>query len=83
MVCSQVIGNDTAVTFAASQGNFQLNVYKPVIIANFLNSAKLIADSVKSFNQNCVLGILPNLNNIKNKLHSSLMLVTALNTKIG
>ena len=51
MVCSQVIGNDAAVTFAASQGNFQLNVYKPVIIANFLNSAKLIADSVKSFNQ--------------------------------
>ena len=50
---------------------------------NFLNSAKLIADSVKSFNQNCVLGILPNLNNIKNKLHNSLMLVTALNTKIG
>jgi fumarate hydratase class II len=83
MVCSQVIGNDAAVTFAASQGNFQLNVYKPVIIANFLNSAKLIADSVKSFNQNCVLGILPNLNNIKNKLHNSLMLVTALNTKIG
>ena len=83
MVCSQVIGNDAAVTFAASQGNFQLNVYKPIIIANFLNSAKLIADSVKSFNQNCVLGILPNLNNIKNKLHNSLMLVTALNTKIG
>ena len=83
MVCSQIIGNDAAVTFAASQGNFQLNVYKPVIISNFLNSAKLIADSVKSFNQNCLSGILPNLNNIENKLQNSLMLVTALNTKIG
>ena len=83
MVCSQVIGNDTAITFSASQGHFQLNVFKPVIIYNFINSSKLIADAVNSFNSNCIKGIIPNLKSIKDKLDNSLMLVTALNPKIG
>ena len=83
MVCSQVIGNDTAITFSASQGHFQLNVFKPVIIYNFINSSKLIGDAVNSFNLNCVKGIIPNLKSIKDKLDNSLMLVTALNPKIG
>ncbi|MCH1485720.1 MAG: class II fumarate hydratase [Flavobacteriaceae bacterium] len=83
MVCSQVIGNDTTITFSASQGHFQLNVFKPVIISNFIESAKLISDAVISFNNNCFSGIKPNLNVIKDKLNNSLMLVTALNTKIG
>ena len=83
MVCSQVIGNDAAITFSASQGHFQLNVFKPVIIYNFINSSKLIADAVNSFNSNCVKDIIPNLKSIKYKLDNSLMLVTALNPKIG
>ncbi len=83
MVCSQVIGNDSAITFSASQGHFQLNVFKPVIIYNFINSAILIADAVNSFNANCIQGIKPNHKSIKNKLDNSLMLVTALNPKIG
>ena len=83
MVCGQVFGNDTAITFSASQGHFQLNVFKPVIIYNFINSSKLIADAVNSFNSNCVKGIIPNLKSIKDKLDNSLMLVTALNPKIG
>ena len=83
MVCSQVIGNDSTITFSASQGHFQLNVFKPVIIYNFINSAILIADAVNSFNSNCIEGIKPNLKSIKIKLDNSLMLVTALNPKIG
>ncbi len=83
MVCSQVFGNDLAITSAASQGHFQLNVFKPVIIYNFINSSILIGDAVRSFSSNCVEGIKPNLKSIKNKLENSLMLVTALNTKIG
>ena len=83
MVCGQVIGNDAAITFSASQGHFQLNVFKPVIIYNFISSSKLIADAVNSFNSNCVMGIIPNLKSIKDKLDNSLMLVTALNPKIG
>ena len=83
MVCTQVIGNDSAITFSASQGHFQLNVFKPVIIYNFINSANLIADAVNSFNSNCIEGVKPNLKSIKNKLDNSLMLVTALNPKIG
>ena len=83
MVCSQVFGNDLAITSAASQGHFQLNVFKPVIIYNFINSSILISDAVRSFGSNCVEGIKPNLKSIKNKLENSLMLVTALNTKIG
>ena len=83
MVCSQVIGNDSAITFSGTQGHFQLNVFKPVIIYNFINSSILIADAVNSFNSNCIVGIIPNLKSIKKKLDNSLMLVTALNPKIG
>lgn len=83
MVCSQVIGNDAAITFAASQGQFELNVYKPVIIANFLQSAELLGDACHSFNEHCVKGIQPNETRINELLSNSLMLVTALNTKIG
>ena len=83
MVCSQVIGNDSAIAFSASQGHFQLNVFKPVMIYNLINSSSLIADVVNSFNYNCIEGVKPNLKSIKNKLNNSLMLVTALNTRIG
>ena len=83
MVSSKVMGNDTTISFSAAQGHLQLNVFKPVIIESFLNSAKLLADSVESFTNNCISGIKPNLKSIENKLKSSLMLVTALNTKIG
>ena len=83
MVSSKVMGNDTTISFSAAQGHLQLNVFKPVIIESFLNSAKLLADSVESFTNNCISGIKPNLKSIEDKLKSSLMLVTALNTKIG
>ncbi|BCY29211.1 class II fumarate hydratase [Flavobacterium okayamense] len=83
MVCSQIIGNDTTITFAASQGQFELNVYKPVIIANFLQSAELLGDACNSFNENCLKGIQPNEKRVIELLSNSLMLVTALNTKIG
>ncbi len=83
MVCAQVIGNDTTIAVAGMQGHLQLNVFKPVIAANFLQSAELIADACKSFEKNCILGIQPNLDNIQKNLKNSLMLVTALNTKIG
>ena len=83
MVCAQVIGNDTTIAVAGMQGHLQLNVFKPVIAANFLQSSELIADACKSFEKNCILGIKPNLDNIEKNLKNSLMLVTALNTKIG
>lgn len=83
MVCVQVYGNDAAVAFAGSQGNFQLNVYKPVMIHNVLESIQLIADSCRSFNQHCALGIEPNLPIIEANLSKNLMLVTALNRHIG
>lgn len=83
MVCGQIIGNDATITFAASQGQFELNVYKPVIIANFLQSAELLGDACNSFNEHCVKGIQPNEKRINELLSKSLMLVTALNTKIG
>ena len=83
MVCAQVIGNDTTITFGGSQGHYQLNVFKPVIIANFIESAKLIADACVSFNENSAKGITPNHKNIEKNLQNSLMLVTALNPKIG
>jgi fumarate hydratase class II len=83
MVCTQVMGNDAAVTFAGSQGHFELNVYKPVMAANVLESAQLIGDACISFDKNCAVGITPNLNVINELLNNSLMLVTALNTKIG
>ena len=83
MVCAQVIGNDAAITAGGMQGHFQLNVFKPVMIANLLQAARLIGDACISFNDNAAIGIKPNLPAIENKLESSLMLVTALNTHIG
>jgi fumarate hydratase class II len=83
MVCAQVFGNDAAVAFAGSQGNFQLNVYKPVMIHNVLESAELIADACDSMRIHCAEGIKPNLARIQHNLDDSLMLVTALNTHIG
>ncbi|BCZ17798.1 Fumarate hydratase FumC [Helicobacter sp. NHP19-003] len=83
MVAVQVMGNDVAIGFAASQGNFELNVFKPVIIYNFLQSVKLLADGMLSFNEHCASGIEPNKDKIDYYLHHSLMLVTALNPHIG
>lgn len=83
MVCAQVLGNDTAISFSGTQGQFQLNVFKPVMAANFLQSAQLLADACISFDEHCAAGIEPNLPRIKQQLDNSLMLVTALNTKIG
>ena len=83
MVCVQVMGNDAAIGFAGSQGNFELNVFKPVIIFNYLHSVRLLADSCRSFVDHCVVGIEPNRERIAHFLKESLMLVTALNQKIG
>ncbi|MEK4496249.1 class II fumarate hydratase [Ureibacillus sp. FSL W8-0352] len=83
MVVTQVIGNDATIAFAASQGNFELNVFKPVIIYNFLQSARLLADAMKSFNDKCAIGIEPNHEVLERNLENSLMLVTALNPYIG
>ncbi len=83
MVCAQVIGNDMAIAVGGMQGHYQLNVFKPVMIYNLLQSSRLIGDACVSFNDNCVIGIEPNLQNIKTNLENSLMLVTALNTHIG
>ncbi|MHA6300251.1 class II fumarate hydratase [Devosia sp. CAU 1758] len=83
MVVAQVMGNDAAIGFAASQGNFELNVFKPVIAYNFLQSVRLLADAAKSFNDNCAVGIEPDHKRIKQLVDQSLMLVTALNRRIG
>jgi fumarate hydratase class II len=83
MVCAQIFGNNAAVTFAAASGNFELNVYKPMLAHNILESTKLLADSCNSFTDNCVVGIEPNRKKIEENLNKSLMLVTALNTHIG
>ncbi|NHB13945.1 class II fumarate hydratase, partial [Helicobacter pylori] len=83
MVAVQVMGNDTAIGIAASQGNFELNVFKPVIIYNFLQSLRLLSDSMESFNIHCASGIEPNREKIDYYLHHSLMLVTALNPHVG
>jgi fumarate hydratase class II len=83
MVCAQVMGNHTAVTVAGAQGHYELNVFKPVMAYNVLQSAELIGDACVSFNNNCAVGIEPNYKAIENHLNNSLMLVTALNTKIG
>ena len=83
MVCAQIIGNDSSIAFGATQGHFQLNVFKPMMASNLIESCKLLADACKSFSNNCVKGIKPNSKVIKEKLNSSLMLVTALNPKIG
>ncbi len=83
MVCAQVMGNDVAVSVGGSMGHFELNVFKPVIAANVLQSARLIGDACVSFTEKCALGIEPNLPTIKRHMENSLMLVTALNTHIG
>jgi fumarate hydratase class II len=83
MVCAQILGNDTTISFAGSNGHFELNVFKPVMISSLLQSATLIADACKSFNDHCVTGIEPNLERIEENLNNSLMLVTALNPHIG
>ena len=83
MVCAQVMGNDVAITIGATQGHYELNVFKPLIIANFLESAQLLGDACNSFNEHCVKGIKPNEKRIKELVHNSLMLVTTLNSKIG
>jgi fumarate hydratase class II len=83
MVCAQVLGNDTTISFAGTQGNFELNVYKPVMAYNFLQSAQLLGDACISFNDHCAVGIEPNNERITELVNKSLMLVTALNTHIG
>ena len=83
MVCAQVMGNDVAVSIGGSNGHFELNVFKPLIATNLLQSARILGQACLSFNNNCVVGIEPNTAEIKNKLDNSLMLVTALNTHIG
>lgn len=83
MVCAQVMGNDVAITVGGMQGQFELNVFKPVMAANFLQSAQLLGDACTSFDEHCARGIEPNHQRIKEHLDNSLMLVTALNTKIG
>ena len=83
MVCVQVMGNDAAIGFAGSQGNFELNVFKPVMIFNFLNSVRLLADACWSFTAHCVKGLEANRERIEDYVKDCLMLVTALNPKIG
>lgn len=83
MVCCQVMGNDVAINIGGASGNFELNVFKPLIIHNFLQSVRLLADSAQSFNDHCAVGIEPNLQRIGKLLHESLMLVTALAPHIG
>jgi len=83
MVCAQVVGNDAAITVGGLSGHFELNVFKPVIIFNFLMAARLIGDACRSFNEHCAVGIEPNMPQLNKNLENSLMLVTALNTHIG
>ena len=83
MVCAQVMGNDVAITIGGTQGHYELNVFKPMMAANLIQSAQLLGDACISFDLNCASGILPNQSRIKELLNNSLMLVTALNTKIG
>ena len=83
MVCAQIMGNDVAISIGGAQGHFELNVFKPVMAKNLIESANLIADACISFNNHCAIGIEPNYKNITRLLNNSLMLVTALNTKIG
>lgn len=83
MVCAQVMGNHMTVTIAGSNGHFELNVFKPVMIYNLLQSVRLLADAAVSFTDNCLKGITPNRERINKLLHESLMLVTALNPHVG
>jgi fumarate hydratase class II len=83
MIAAQVLGNDVAINIGGATGHFELNVFKPVMIYNFLHSARLIGEGCVSFNDKCAIGIEPIQANIKKHVDNSLMLVTALNTKIG
>lgn len=83
MVCAQVMGNDVAITIGGTQGHYELNVFKPLMAANFLQSAQLLGDAARSFDNHCAQGIEPNYSRIKELVQNSLMLVTALNPKIG
>jgi fumarate hydratase class II len=83
MLCAQVLGNDVAINVGGASGNFELNVYKPLLAYNFLMSARLLADGCDSFRRNCAVGIEPNQERIQMHLENSLMLVTALNPHIG
>ena len=83
MVCAQIIGNHTTISFSGSQGHMELNAYKPVILYNLIQSMQLLSDSVNSFTTNCLIGITPNKKNIKQLMEKSLMLVTALVPQIG
>ena len=83
MVAAQVMGNDATIGFAASQGNFQLNVFMPVIAYDFLQSVRLLADCMRSFDAHCARGILPNQDKMQANVNGSLMLVTALSPAIG
>jgi fumarate hydratase class II len=83
MAMAQVVGNDVAINVGGMTGQFELNVFKPVMIFNFLTSARLIGDACVSFDENCAKGIEPNYDRIKQNLNNSLMLITALNTHIG
>ncbi len=83
MVCAHIFGNHAALTFAGSQGHFELNVFNPVMAYNFLQSVRLLSDAAVSFTDNCIVGIEPRVDNIKGGLDRSLMLVTALAPKIG
>ena len=83
MVCAQVMGNDMAITIGGTQGHYELNVFKPLMAANFLQSAQLLGDATLSFDEHCARGIEPNTKRIEELVNNSLMLVTALNPKIG
>ena len=83
MVAVQIIGNDTAIGMAATQGNFELNVFMPVIAYNFQQSVRILSESIRSFNKNCAVGIKANKDKMHHNLYNSLMLVTALNPYIG
>ena len=83
MVCIQIMGNHTTVSLAGSQGHFELNVYKPLIVYNVLQSINLLSDAMNSFNKNCFVGIKANRKRIQKNVNNSLMLVTALNQHIG
>ncbi|MGD1943466.1 MAG: hypothetical protein ACFB0G_19400 [Leptolyngbyaceae cyanobacterium] len=83
MVCVQVMGNDAAIAFAGSQGNFELNVFKPVMIHNLLHSVRLLTDACRTFTDHLVVGLEPNRDQMQHFLKNSLMLVTALNPAIG
>jgi fumarate hydratase class II len=83
MVCAQVMGNDVALSIGGSNGHFELNVFKPMMVNNLLSSARLLGDACVSFTENCAVGIEPNVTFIKRHLENSLMLVTALNPHLG